>query len=361
MKNFKGIIYAALSSSTFGLAPLFSILLLSDGFSSFEVLSYRWGVASLTLGIIGLAGGCRFRISRQELCTVFFLSLFRAATSLSLVIAYQNISSGVASIIHFMYPLAVALAMALFFRERISWRTAAAIGVSLAGVALLSTGGIGSRGGDTTAGTIAAAVSVFAYAGYIIGVRKSRAAQVESTTLTFYVMAFGALLFLCGGMFTGGVRLVTDGKERLAILGLALPATAISNITLVRAIKFIADAHVDFRGTGTSDGSSHRCNGLRRAVRLDKRPGRGTGRCGRQHRRTRHATQNVEDYSFFLNVANERMCQLVPTASRNSPSCAHHHASTTRKMQYPIVSQINDTETIFACKGIARFSRKLRI
>ena len=111
--------------------------------------------------------------------------------------------------------------------------------VSLAGVALLSTGGIGSRGGDTTAGTIAAAVSVFAYAGYIIGVRKSRAAQVESTTLTFYVMAFGALLFLCGGMFTGGVRLVTDGKERLAILGLALPATAISNITLVRAIKFI--------------------------------------------------------------------------------------------------------------------------
>ena len=114
MKNFKGIVYAALSSSTFGLAPLFSILLLSDGFSSFEVLSYRWGVASLTLGIVGLAGGCRFRISRQELCTVFFLSLFRAATSLSLVIAYQNISSGVASIIHFMYPLAVALAMALF-------------------------------------------------------------------------------------------------------------------------------------------------------------------------------------------------------------------------------------------------------
>ena len=110
MKNFKGIVYAALSSSTFGLAPLFSILLLSDGFSSFEVLSYRWGVASLTLGIVGLAGGCRFRISRQELCTVFFLSLFRAATSLSLVIAYQNISSGVASIIHFMYPLAVALA-----------------------------------------------------------------------------------------------------------------------------------------------------------------------------------------------------------------------------------------------------------
>ena len=76
MKNFKGIIYAALSSSTFGLAPLFSILLLSDGFSSFEVLSYRWGVASLTLGIVGLAGGCPVPTSPPRLCTAFFLCLF---------------------------------------------------------------------------------------------------------------------------------------------------------------------------------------------------------------------------------------------------------------------------------------------
>ena len=35
MKNFKGIVYAALSSSTFGLAPLFSILLLSDGMKEY--------------------------------------------------------------------------------------------------------------------------------------------------------------------------------------------------------------------------------------------------------------------------------------------------------------------------------------
>ena len=154
MKNFKGIVYAALSSSTFGLAPLFSILLLSDGFSSFEVLSYRWGVASLTLGIVGLAGGCRFRISRQELCTVFFLSLFRAATSLSLVIAYQNISSGVASIIHFMYPLAVALAMMCFFREKGSVWVFAAIGMSIVGAVLLSLGNVDFTRGNTTLGMV---------------------------------------------------------------------------------------------------------------------------------------------------------------------------------------------------------------
>lgn len=239
MKNLQGVTCAALSSSTFGLAPLFSILLLSYGFSSFEVLTYRWGVAAAALLIFGWSRGCRFRVSRQEFQTIFLLSIARAATSLSLVIAYQNISSGVASIIHFMYPLAVAAAMALFYRERLSWRVVLAIGISLAGVALLSSAGIGRPGGDLRTGALAACLSVFAYGSYIIGVRKSRAAQIESTTLTFYVTALGAGMFLCGGLLTGGVRIVTDGVQWLVILGLALPATAISNITLVQAIKYI--------------------------------------------------------------------------------------------------------------------------
>lgn len=43
MNRIKGILYAAVSSSTFGLAPFFSVTLLMIGFSAFEVLSYRWG------------------------------------------------------------------------------------------------------------------------------------------------------------------------------------------------------------------------------------------------------------------------------------------------------------------------------
>ena len=60
----KGILYAAVSSSTFGLAPFFSVMLLNIGFSSFEVLSYRWGIASLTLILFGWLSGCNFRIKK---------------------------------------------------------------------------------------------------------------------------------------------------------------------------------------------------------------------------------------------------------------------------------------------------------
>ena len=133
MNSLKGILWAALSSSTFGLAPLFTLLLLGVGYSSCEVLAYRWGVASICLIAFGALSGRNFKLSRDEWKSVLLLSLFRATTSFSLVIAYQNIASGVASTIHFMYPLAVALAMICFFRERGSVRIFLAVALSIVG------------------------------------------------------------------------------------------------------------------------------------------------------------------------------------------------------------------------------------
>ena len=239
MERAKGILYAALSSSTFGLAPLFTLLLLAGGYSPFEALSYRWGVAALFLGVLAVFSGRSFRLGRRELVTVFLLSLFRAATSLSLIIAYQHIASGVASTIHFMYPLAVALAMMCFFREKGSAWVFAAIGMSVVGAVLLSLGNVDFTVENSALGMVSACVSVFSYGGYIVGVRKSRAVEIDSAVLTCYVMGLGALYFILGGLLTGGVRIETDGMTWLCILGLALPATALSNMTLVQAIKRI--------------------------------------------------------------------------------------------------------------------------
>ena len=138
-----------------------------------------------------------------------------------------------------MYPLAVAMSMILFFHEKRSAWIITAISMSIVGAILLSSGNIGHGNGSTTLGIISACISVFSYGGYIIGVRKSRAVNIPSTALTAYVMGLGALFFIIGGCLTSGIRLTTDGYAWLNILGLALPATAISNITLVKAIKHI--------------------------------------------------------------------------------------------------------------------------
>lgn len=238
MNRIKGILYAAVSSSTFGLAPFFSLTLLLAGFSAFEVLSYRWGVATIALTLFGWCSGCSFRLEKKDFLVVLLLSLLRAVTSFSLLIAYQNIATGVASTIHFMYPLAVSLVMMYFFQEKKSLWVMFAVFMSLLGAALLSSGELEAKNGDTIVGLVAACVSVFSYAGYIVGVRMTRAVRINSTVLTCYVMGLGTVLYFIGALTTSGLRLVADGYTWLIILGLALPATAISNITLVRAIKY---------------------------------------------------------------------------------------------------------------------------
>ena len=238
MNRIKGILYAAVSSSTFGLAPFFSLTLLLAGFSAFEVLSYRWGVATIALTLFGWCSGCSFRLEKKDFLVVLLLSLLRAVTSFSLLMAYQNIATGVASTIHFMYPLAVSLVMMYFFQEKKSLWVMFAVFMSLLGAALLSSGELEAKNGDTIVGLVAACVSVFSYAGYIVGVRMTRAVRINSTVLTCYVMGLGTVLYFIGALTTSGLQLVADGYTWLIILGLALPATAISNITLVRAIKY---------------------------------------------------------------------------------------------------------------------------
>lgn len=239
-ESLKGIIYAILSSSTFGFAPFFTLLLIDGGLSSFEVLFYRWGVAAIALACTGIAAKQSFRIGWQNFATVCMLGIARAMTSLSLVYAYQNISTGVASSIHFLYPLAVACGMALFFRERISWKVIAAIIASLAGAICLSSDDLSSGGENAVVGITAACLSVLFYGTYIIGVRKTRVANMDSAVLTFYVTAFGGVLFGIGSLiFNGGIQIVSGWKMWLCVLGIALPTTALSNITLVQAIKRI--------------------------------------------------------------------------------------------------------------------------
>ena len=72
-------------------------------------------------------------------------------------------------------------------------------------------------------------------------VRKTKVQEMPSLPLTVYVMGFGAVSFTVLGMIFGGVRLVplSDVFLWANILGIALLGTAVSNITLVAAIKRI--------------------------------------------------------------------------------------------------------------------------
>ena len=161
-----GMFYAALSSASFGFSPLFSIALLALGLSNFDILSYRWLVAGLVLLIYA---ACKKKTLRHnsfdEAWKIVLLSFLRAVTSVTLLIGYANIASGVASTINFMYPVVVAACMMLFFNEDKSPINIMAILMSIFGVYLLSSGdGLRIDGGNTQLGLTCSLISAFSFA-----------------------------------------------------------------------------------------------------------------------------------------------------------------------------------------------------
>ena len=237
-----GIFYACISSASFGFSPLFSIGLLAAGLSNSDVLSYRWALAAIVLMVYAAVKGKTLRInSLDEAWKIALLSGLRALTSVTLLIGYANIASGIASTINFMYPVIVVFWMMLVHGEQKSWINLAAIALSILGVYLMASGdGLKIEGGNTALGLACSIISAVSFAAYYILMKRTSADKIEVVKFTTWIMIMCAVYFIIGGLIVdGGITLVHDGKLWLYILGLALWSTMISNFTGVKAVRRI--------------------------------------------------------------------------------------------------------------------------
>lgn len=246
-----GIFYACVSSMSFGFSPLFSLGLIAAGLSNFDVLSYRWGVAAVVLIIYSIFKKKTLHFnSFDEAWKILLLSVLRAITSVTLLIGYANISSGIASTINFMYPIIVTICMVLFFGERKSMLDYIAILASIFGVYLLASGdSIVAHEGNTKLGLTCSLISAFSFAAYYIVMKQTKADKIEVVKFTTWIMMLSAIFFIvCAFAFDGKLTIVYDGRSWLNILGLGLWATMVSNITGVKAIRRIGPTQTSVLG-----------------------------------------------------------------------------------------------------------------
>ncbi|MBQ2373158.1 MAG: DMT family transporter [Bacteroidales bacterium] len=246
-----GIFYASISSASFGFSPLFSLALIAAGLSNLDVLSYRWSVAAIVLVIYALSKKKSLRLnSFDEVWKIILLSALRAITSITLLIGYANIASGIASTINFMYPVVVTLCMMIFFGEQKSWINIGAIGLSLLGVYLMASGdGLRVEGGDTALGLTCSLISALSFAAYYIVMKRAKADKIEVVKLTTWIMLMSAVYFIAANfIFNGKMTIVTDGKLWISILGLGLWATMVSNFTGVKAVRRIGPTLTSIMG-----------------------------------------------------------------------------------------------------------------
>ena len=237
MGRFKGISFGMATSVTFGLIPLFTLPLMGKGMTYDSILFYRFLFASIALAVVMLAKKETFRIEWKDVPVFVLLAVFYTFSSLFLLCGYGYMGAGVATTLHFTYPVFVTLLMFFLFREKTGWLTWAAIALAVGGVALLSLPESGFSA--DIKGIIIVLLSAVAYGSYIVGVNKSRVRNMNSRKLAFYVFVFTTVIFGIRDIASGSLQLPPDPASYCNLVLLAVLPTVVSNITLVLAVQNI--------------------------------------------------------------------------------------------------------------------------
>lgn len=234
----KGYACGIIAAVCYGTNPLGALYLYRDGINTNSVLFYRFLLATLMLGLMMAARRKPFLVTGRELSLLVGLGVLFSTSSLTLYFSFRHMDAGIASTLLFVYPVMVAVIMAVFFKERLSRVAALAITLALVGIALLYQG----DGGATLSviGVALVMLSSLTYAVYIVIVNKS-SLRMSSIKLSFYVLLFGLLTILTHSFLPGGehIQALTTPRMWLCAVTLALLPTVVSLVLMVVAVHEI--------------------------------------------------------------------------------------------------------------------------
>lgn len=243
----KGIICGVVAAISYGTNPLGALFLYKEGVNASSVLFYRFSLAAIILGILMLVQKTSFKVTKKELGVLACLGLVFGISSLSLFTSFNYLDAGIASSLLFVYPVMVAVIMAIFFKEKISFATVVSICLALGGIALLYKNETGAT--LSTLGVVLVMISSLSYALYIIIVNKSTM-LMSSVKLTFYVLLFCVSTIIIRSFFGEGnhIQLLTTPSMWGWALMLALIPTIVSLILMVIAVHHIGSTPTAIMG-----------------------------------------------------------------------------------------------------------------
>lgn len=236
-----GYFYVIIASVLFGLSPTLSALLQKSGWSNGAILlnTEISGALCLLLLIRGKHG--TLRIERRELAAAAGIGgVTFWGTNILLQASYQFLPNpGIATVLHFIYPVVVMSIMVFFFKEELTLPKLTCIGLSLCGIVLIVDASETSR--QTAAllpGVLTALASGVTYAVYIIANDKSSAKRIYPLTLIFYVLLGGAAVNSVYLWVSHDFAIDLEGEN--LVYALALPLCSFSALlTIAEGIRRI--------------------------------------------------------------------------------------------------------------------------
>lgn len=241
----KGVILAIISAICYGMNPLGALFLYEEGLNVNSVIFYRFIFASILLAIFMLIKKDSFYLKFKEIILLALLGLLFGISAISLFNSFLYMDAGLASTVLFIYPIFVAIIMALFFKEKNSIITILSIIFAFLGVVLLYE----SDGANVSNfGIFLVIVSSLCYAIYIVIINQYL--KLSALKVTFYSMLFCTITILIHSFFDSSLNIMplVNFNMWFYTIFLALVPTIISLLFLIKAIQLIGSTSASILG-----------------------------------------------------------------------------------------------------------------
>ena len=244
--NTKGLIAAVIAAVAYGLNPLFALPLYEEGLTVDSIIFYRYIFSVLILGAMMLFKKQSFAIKLKEVLPLIILGILFAFSSVFLFESFIHMDAGIACTILFVYPVIVAIAMAVFFKERLSVVTYGCIALALTGIVMLYDGGAVPL---SLTGVMFVILSALSYSAYIIAVNKSSVRSMNAVKLTFWGTLFSTVVIAVRLNMLTDLQPLESSVAWSNTIGLALFPTVISMVFIAVAVKKIGSTSTSILGS----------------------------------------------------------------------------------------------------------------
>ncbi len=193
----KGKLYILLSAFIYGIIPLFAKISYTGGANGITLTFLRAALTIPLLFVLLYGSGSDLHLSKTELKKISVLgSLGAAAPIILLYMSYGYISIGLASTLHFIYPLITVLANTFIYHEKLKLHVLGA--VVLVTVGILMFADVSSS--NDVIGIMLALLSGVFYSFYVIYIDRSGLDSMNYIKLTLYTMIIMSIASLLFGM-----------------------------------------------------------------------------------------------------------------------------------------------------------------
>lgn len=210
----KGIAMTSGAGMIFGAFPIFTTLFIRFGGDVDTFNLYGFVLTVVLLAAYILLTRRSFAIGRRAVPFIILAGLMNVVTRILLTYSYQYLDVGIATTLHFMYPLFAALLGAVFFREKMPVYKWIAFVVASASVSLFASG---FEAGGRMTGILLALASAVCFALYMLITEKANLTQLDPVVFVFYVSLVSALGCLLMGIGDNGL-VVQVPMKALAVL-----------------------------------------------------------------------------------------------------------------------------------------------